>query len=117
VILIYLLNPYNMKLLQINTVINSGSTGRIAEDIGSLAIDHGWDSYIAYGRNDRPSRSEKIKIGNNTDIICHVFQTRLFDKHGLASNGATEHFIEQVEKINPDIIHLHNIHGYYINIE
>src|SRR5690606_12060234 len=100
---------------QINTVINSGSTGRIAEDIGSMAMDQGWDSYIAYGRNDRPSRSKKIKIGTNLSIRYHVLLTRLLDRHGLASKRATEHFIEQVERINPDIVHLHNIHGYYIN--
>lgn len=105
------------KLLQINTVINSGSTGRIAEEIGLLAMQNGWESYIAFGRNDRPSRSHKIKIGNRCDMVWHGLQTRLFDKHGFASQKATEKLITQIEEINPDIIHLHNIHGYYLNIE
>lgn len=52
-------------LLQINTVVNSCSTGRIAEEIGQVAIKNGWKSYIAYGRNTRPSKSELIKIGND----------------------------------------------------
>ena len=47
----------------------------------------------------------------------HGFQTRLFDKHGLGSKSATKEFIGKIKKISPDIIHLHNIHGYYINIE
>lgn len=38
------------KLLQINTVINSGSTGRIAEDIGRIAIANERESYIAFGK-------------------------------------------------------------------
>lgn len=60
------------KLLQINSVINSGSTGRIAEEIGQTAIAAGWKSFIAYGRNDRPSQSELIKIGNDWDIKMKV---------------------------------------------
>ena len=105
------------RLLQINSVVNSGSTGRIAEEIGQTAIAAGWKSYIAYGRNDRPSQSELIKIGNDWDIKMHGFQTRLFDRHGLGSRSATKELVEKINKISPDIIHLHNIHGYYINIE
>ena len=104
-------------LLQINSVVNSGSTGRIAEEIGQTAIAAGWESYIAYGRNERPSSSKLIKIGTDKDIKLHGLQTRLFDRHGLGSRGATDEFIKQIEVIKPDIIHLHNIHGYYINME
>jgi len=105
------------KILQINTVVNSGSTGRITEEIGQLAIKAGWKSYIAYGRNERPSKSELIKVGNEWDNKIHGLQTRLFDRHGLASTKSTNNFIEQIEKIKPDIIHLHNIHGYFLNYE
>lgn len=105
------------KLLQINSVVNSGSTGRIAEEIGLTAIAAGWKSYIAYGRNDRPSQSELIKIGNDWDIKMHGLQTRLFDRHGLGSKSATQELIGKIKEISPDIIHLHNIHGYYLNIE
>ncbi len=104
-------------LLQINTVINSGSTGRIAEALGETVISHGWQSYIAYGRNPRPSSSQSIKIGNKLGIYNHILQTRLFDRHGLGSRKSTKQLINHIEKINPDIIHLHNIHGYYLNIK
>lgn len=104
-------------LFQINTIVNSGSTGRIAEEIGQTAIETEWDSYIAYGRNYRPSDSKLIRIGKDKDIKLHGLQTRLFDRHGLGSRGATYDFIQQIVEIKPDIIHLHNIHGYYINIE
>ncbi len=105
------------KLLQINSVINSGSTGRIAEEIGQLAMKNGWKSCIAFGRNDRPSQSETIKIGNDWDIKWHGLQTRLFDRHGLASTKATKKLVEKIKEIQPDVIHLHNLHGYYLNIE
>jgi glycosyltransferase involved in cell wall biosynthesis len=106
-----------MKILQINTVVNSGSTGRIAEDIGRVLIEKGHESYIAYGRGNRPSASQLIKIGNSVDIYYHVLQTRLFDRHGLASVRATQKLIKQIENIKPDAIGLHNLHGYYINYE
>ena len=104
-------------LLQINVLVNSGSTGRIAEEIGQLAIQRGWKSYIAYGRNERPSKSRLIKIGTKWDIIQHVIKTRLLDRHGFGSKMATLKLVDRIQKIRPDIIHLHNLHGYYLNIE
>lgn len=104
-------------LLQINIVVNYSSTGRIVEELGQVAIAGGWESYIVYGRHERSSKSELIKIGSACDVNYHVLQTRLFDRHGLGSKRATLELIERVKKIKPDIIHLHNIHGYYINIE
>ena len=101
-------------LLQIN-IFNKYSTGKIAEQIGSLAIKHGWNSYFAYSRGSSESESEIIRIGNNMNVYWHVLETRLFDNHGLASRLATKKFLKQIEKISPDIIHLHNIHGYYLN--
>ena len=106
------------KLLQINVTANWGSTGKIAEDIGKTAIANGWESYIAYGRDTNPhSLSNLILIGNKWDMYNHGIQTRIFDNHGLASINATKKFIDRVKEIKPDIIHLHNIHGYYINYD
>lgn len=111
-----------MRILQINVTANSGSTGKIAEDIGRLVIDKGGQSYIAYGRTGNKSLSETIKIQSTLDKIIkgfnikeHGLETRVLDNHGLASRLATRSFIKQIEEIKPDVIHLHNIHGYYIN--
>lgn len=103
------------KLLQVNVTANWGSHGRIAEGIGRLAIKNGWDSYISYGRMGSNSESKLLKIGNSLDVYMHVAESRLLDNHGLGSQKATEKFLNEVRLINPDIIHLHNIHGYYIN--
>lgn len=105
-------------LLQINVVANWGSTGRIAEEIGQVAMANGWKSYIAYGRRGTPqSKSQLIRIGTNWNILWHGFQSRLFDNHGRASKKATRKLINRIQEIKPDIIHLHNIHGYYVNYE
>ena len=104
-------------LLQMNTVINSGSTGRIAEEIGQTAFAAGWRSVIAYGRNPRPSQSETIRIGSNWGVRLHGLRSRILDDTGFGSRRATEAFIREAEKLSPDVIHLHNVHGYYLNIE
>ena len=104
-------------LFQIHVVANSGSTGRIAEELGKLAIKNGWHSYIAYGRWACPSQSQLICIGNKWDKIIHFMMSFLFDCHGLASVRATRKLVTQIKQIKPDIIHLHNIHGYYLNYE
>lgn len=102
-------------LLQINVSANAGSTGKIAEQIGNVAQAAGWESYIAYGKRANESSSELIRVGNKWDIINHGIQTRLFDRHGLGSVCATRKLIKQLEDLNVDVVHLHNIHDYYIN--
>ena len=103
------------KLFQINSTANWGSTGKIAEQIGAHAISRGWKSYIAYGRYANPSASTLIKVGSKASQLCHLILSRLFDKQGLASRIATKRLVRKIKKLNPDVIHLHNIHGYYLN--
>lgn len=106
-----------MKVLQINSVCGIGSTGRIATDIHNILIEQGHESYIAYGRDLPKNCDNAIRIGTIIDNYAHVAKTRLLDKHGFGSTKATKEFINKVKSIDPDIIHLHNIHGYYTNIE
>lgn len=109
------------KLLQINPVLRTNtSTGRIMQEIGELAIQNGWESYIAYsyGRDGvKPCRSKQIPVGNKWDVALHEVVTRLFDAHGLMSQVATQKLVDQIQKIKPDVIHIHNIHGYFLNYQ
>ncbi|WP_449401095.1 glycosyltransferase [Chryseobacterium wanjuense] len=75
------------------------------------------ESYIAYGRENLPSKSSVFPIGTKFDVIKHVLLTRLTDKHGFGSKKATIELIDKIKEINPDIIHLQHLHGYYVNIE
>ncbi|MCR4431981.1 MAG: glycosyltransferase family 4 protein [Tepidanaerobacteraceae bacterium] len=106
-----------MRVLQINSVCGIGSTGRIAIDINKILKEQGHEGYIAYGRDFAKDCDTSIRIGNKLDNYMHVLKTRIFDRHGFGSKRATREFINKIEKLDPDIIHLHNIHGYYINIE
>ncbi len=106
-----------MKLIQINTSVNTGSTGRIAEQIGKLAMQQGHESFIAFGRRNNSSISKTIQIGSKWSIYRHVLKSRMLDLHGLGSTNATQIFVKEAREVQPDIIHLHNIHGYYLNVE
>lgn len=106
-----------VRVLQINSVCGIGSTGRIATDIHQVLKEQGHESYIAFGRDEPKNCDSVIRIGSKWDVYRHVALTRVFDKHGFGSKRATRAFLREVDKLNPDIIHLHNIHGYYLNVE
>lgn len=106
-----------MRVLQINSVCGIGSTGRIVTDLYKVLEAQGHECIIGYGRGTAPNDINSIKIGKDIDNYMHVAKTRIADKHGFGSTRATKEFIKQVKEYNPEIIHLHNIHGYYINIE
>ena len=107
------------KLLQINPVIKENtSTGKIMRTLGELAQAAGWESYVAYSRardGVPPHSSRLVPVGNKADLLLHWVATRLFDAHGLASRLATRRFVARLRELNPDVIHIHNIHGYFLN--
>ena len=103
------------KLLLINSVVNIGATGDAIEQIGVLAIKNGYDSYIAGARNFSKSKSKIIKISNKLSLLFHLIRTRILGNHLYGSKKSTKEFIKVIENIKPDIIHLHNLHGYYLN--
>lgn len=104
-----------MKLVQINTVCN-GSTGRIMGDIQRKANEEGFETISFYGRRKGFKDLKCEKIGNPISFWIHVFITTLFDKQGHGSYFYTKKLVRRIRQENPDIIHLHNIHGYYLNI-
>lgn len=107
------------KLLQINPVVRlNTSTGRIMKEIGEMAIAAGWESYVAYsGARDGepPHSSQLVPVGDKADLALHAAVTRLFDAHGLASKRGTRAFIRRLQEIDPDVIQIHNVHGYFLN--
>ena len=106
-----------MRILFINTCCG-GSTGRICTDLANALEGMGHQVRIAYGRDAMPEPAEKYahRIGSQAGVYCHALRARLLDDAGFGSRRATEEFIRWVEAFDPDIIHLHNLHGYYLHV-
>ena len=107
-----------MRILIINSVCGIRSTGRICSDIATKLEAEGHEVKIAYGREWVPEKFQKyaVRIGSDTEVMIHALRARFFDTSGIGSKRATMRFIRWVKEYDPDVIHLHNIHGYYIHI-
>lgn len=109
-----------MRVLLINSVCGIGSTGRICEEIARAMERKGHEVKIAYGRGGtvpENCRRFAVRIGSDADVRAHAMLTRLTDKHGLGSRKATAAFLKWTDEYDPQLLWLHNIHGYYINYE
>jgi putative colanic acid biosynthesis glycosyltransferase len=106
-----------MKVVQMNTVCGVGSTGRIAVGISKALEAAGHSSLIAYGRGNAPAQVQAICRATTLETQLHGLYTRVWDAHGFGSKQGTKKLIEAIERYDPDLVQLHNIHGYYLNIE
>lgn len=106
-----------MKVLQISTNWGHGGPGGVVKDIHNHLTEQGHEMWVAYGRYDVPENVAAVKVGSSLDVYTHVLWTRLLDASGFCSSRATKQLIKDIQRIKPDVIHLHNLLGYYLNIE
>lgn len=107
-----------MKIIEIN-MMTWGSTGKIMLQIAEQARkeDHEvWVAYPDWSLTKKNDIRNKILIGNRWSRIFHYFMTKFTGFNGCFSYFSTKNFIKKLKKINPDVIHLHNLHNAYINI-
>lgn len=107
----------SMKIVQINTVCSTGSTGKIAADLYYITQKAGNTPFIAYGRGTSPKEINSFKIGNSLDFVQHVLINFFLGKSGFGSKAVTRRFLKWLDEIKPDVLHLHNLHGFYIHVE
>lgn len=107
------------RLLQVNTTMGRTAPALIADELDRLATAAGWDCHLAYGRPgplaggfDPASRH---RLASTAEVAWHGAMTRLADRHGLHSQRATERLCRLIDRLQPDVVHLHNIHGYYLH--
>ena len=104
------------KLLEITAAYNCGAPGRIVEQIGLLAKSRGWDVYAVHGvRHSNPSQLTTLSKVTPEQERSHALRSFLLDGHGLGGRHYTEQVVEYIKELDPDVINLHNLHGYYIN--
>ena len=108
-----------MKVLIVNSVCGIGSTGKICGAQAEEYAAQGHEVTIAYGRDGTvPERYKPFarRICSDMDVKVSALRTRLLDDHGFANAQTTRKFLEWAESYNPDLLWLHNIHGYYIHV-
>lgn len=105
-----------MKVIQINMTHAIGSTGNIVKNIENAIKERNWESFVGCG-NLKERNDNIYKIGTDAAHTISIIKTRLLGRHGFYNKRSTKKFLEWVDNIKPDIIHLHNIHGNYINVK
>lgn len=105
-----------MRIVQINH-FSYKAAGHIMMNIHRELLKNNIDSYVVWGRGRKAQNEHEYYMGDPSGVRLHAAYTRLTDRTGFASKHATKRLLSWLDGIKPDIIHLHCIHGYYINIE
>lgn len=108
-----------MKILIVNLRIGTGSVGRIVSDLYHGIVESGNECKVAYARGGLGGLpiEDTLKICSDVEVKKHALLTRLFGNTAFYSKKSTSLFLKEVDKYKPDIIHIHGIYGYYINME
>jgi putative colanic acid biosynthesis glycosyltransferase len=104
-----------MIIIQINTVTH-GSTGQTCKDLADALEKNGHDCFIAYGQGISDFKNS-YKIGTKMENHFHNAYSRILGKQGYYSSTGTKQLIRYIQQKKPDLIHLHNLHGNYINLK
>lgn len=107
-----------MRVLLLNEVLGTTSTGKICAGIAEDFEAQGNEVKVAFGRwADVPEKYQRFahRFGSDGEVRIHGVLTRVFDAQGCGSKYATKKFLKWANEYDPDLLWIHNIHGYYIN--
>lgn len=105
-----------IKVLEINAVYGHGSTGTIVKDIESFCISSGLECFVASPDSNVFKAKNGYLIGNILDHKIHALLSRINGKQGYYSYFSTVKLLKYIDSINPNIVHLHNLHSNYIHL-
>ena len=105
-----------LRYVQLNSFYN-GSTGSIMRGLHAQLSSRGVDSYCFWGRRHATIDEHMRCCATKLEVYVHCAMTRLNDRMGFYSKCDTAKLLECLDEIDPDVVHLHNIHGYWVNIE
>ena len=102
-----------MKIAFINSVAGFGSTGRL---VSTLSMMDEVDGKVYYGRKKDSSNAISMRFTGDIGNVTHAVGTYFFDDHGFHNAMETKRMLKDLDEFNPDIVHLHNLHGYYVHV-
>ena len=105
-----------MRVVQINTVFGDGSTGRTTKELHNYLMSKKHESFVFYGTGKKSNDANVILTQNRFSYLVNNFFGRLLGAEGFLAASSTKKIIKHVRKIKPDVVHLRNLHGSYINI-
>ncbi len=94
-----------------------GSTGAVMMKEHRELQAAGRDSYAFWGRGRAAEGGHEMRFSSDVEVKLDALQTRLDGKAGFHSKAATKRLLRRLDEIGPDVVHLHNLHGYYVNVE
>lgn len=106
-----------MRVLQINAVYGSGSTGKMVEELHKYLKENGIESFVACAKGCDHSQPDQFSIGSSIDMKIHSLYARISGLQGYSSKKATQELIRYIRQCNPDIVHLGNLHSNFVNIK
>lgn len=104
-----------MKILQINSHYNQGGAARIVACIHRQLLDEGQQSYVAYGRGKISQEQNVYRFNTIPEIYFSALFSRISGLNGWSNRIATRRLLRHIEQIQPDVIHMHALHGYFLN--
>ena len=105
-----------MKIVQLNVTCGVGSTGKICLAVSRLLNERGVENYILFSEEDS-DYEYGIKYADKLSIKLEALKSRVFGNYGFNSKTLTKKLIAKLDEIQPDIVHLHNLHGHGCNLE
>lgn len=107
-----------MVVVQINLSCTWGSTGKICDSVSKLLTQNGIENYIFYTYGENPQGCDNyIKYGDFVYRKIQALRSRILGNYGFNSSLATRWLLRKLDIINPDVVHIHNIHGHDCHFE
>lgn len=105
-----------MRVLQINVVYDEKSTGRTCKELENFLDKKGIECITAYGKGEKNKGKNSYRIESKLEYYTHNILSQITGLEGYFSLFATLRLIHFIKRIKPDVIHLRNLHGHYLNL-
>lgn len=105
------------RVLLIDVNCKFSSTGKIVYNLFKGLKEDGREAAICYGRGDEILEDGIYKFGLDWETNIHAGLARITGYNGCFSPISTRRLIAYIEKFKPDVIHIHELHAYFVNIK